>query len=148
MSSQRGLTLAPRVEVYTQLSCNVLQHKHYNNVAHTNILPSTPYNDHSHFYYSLDPLSPTLSGLENHSFPKTVSDYTTDDEEEEDPRYLPSHKCLSDPAVQARAARLSTVMTVVSGSLTALTTGWWGRFGERHGRTRVLATATLGLFLS
>lgn len=33
------------------------------------------------------------------------------------------------------------------GLLSALTTGWWGHFGERHGRTKVLAIATLGLFL-
>lgn len=33
------------------------------------------------------------------------------------------------------------------GLLSALTTGWWGRFGERHGRTKILAISTLGLFL-
>jgi MFS family permease len=34
------------------------------------------------------------------------------------------------------------------GLLSAFTTGWWGRFGERHGRTKVLFFATLGLFLT
>ncbi|KAG6817670.1 hypothetical protein H0H87_005428 [Tephrocybe sp. NHM501043] len=34
------------------------------------------------------------------------------------------------------------------GLLSALTTGWWGHFGERHGRTKVLAIVTFGLFLT
>ena len=67
---------------------------------------------------------------------------------EDDPRNLPSHRCMSDPAVQAGAARLQTIMTTTMGTLSALTTGWWGHFGERHGRTRVLAFSTLGLFLT
>jgi hypothetical protein len=71
-----------------------------------------------------------------------------EDDGEDDPRTLPSKKCMSDPAVQAGAARLQTIMTTTMGTLSALTTGWWGHFGERHGRTRVLAFSTLGLFLT
>jgi hypothetical protein len=55
---------------------------------------------------------------------------------------------LGNPAVQAGAARLQAMMTTTMGFLSALTTGWWGRFGERHGRTKVLAGATFGLFLT
>ncbi|EKM57891.1 uncharacterized protein PHACADRAFT_251794 [Phanerochaete carnosa HHB-10118-sp] len=39
-------------------------------------------------------------------------------------------------------------MTTTMGLLSAITTGWWGHFGEQYGRTRVLAAATLGLFLT
>ncbi|PCH42581.1 MFS general substrate transporter [Wolfiporia cocos MD-104 SS10] len=71
-----------------------------------------------------------------------------DDDDEPDPRTLPSKRCLQDPAVQSGAARLQTIMTFTMGVLSALTTGWWGHFGEMHGRTRVLSAATLGLFLT
>lgn len=40
------------------------------------------------------------------------------------------------------------IMTTTMGLLSALTTGWWGHFGERFGRTKVLAGSTLGLFLT
>ncbi|TCD67076.1 hypothetical protein EIP91_000589 [Steccherinum ochraceum] len=70
------------------------------------------------------------------------------DDDEPDPRAMPSHRCLSDPKVQAGAARIQTIMTTIAGFLSALTTGWWGHFGERYGRTRVLAAATVGLFLT
>jgi hypothetical protein len=55
---------------------------------------------------------------------------------------------LGNPAVQAGAARLQATMTTTMGFLSALTTGWWGHFGERNGRTKVLAGATFGLFLT
>jgi hypothetical protein len=88
---------------------------------------------------SSDPVAP------HHIIPNHSLD--DNDDGEDDPRTLPSQKCLSDPTVQAGAARLQTIMTTTMGTLSALTTGWWGHFGERHGRTRVLAFSTLGLFL-
>ncbi len=50
--------------------------------------------------------------------------------------------------MQSGAARLQTIMTTTMGILSALTTGWWGHFGETHGRTRVLAVSTFGLFMT
>ncbi|KAF8896306.1 major facilitator superfamily-domain-containing protein [Infundibulicybe gibba] len=133
----RGMTLAPRVEVFTQLSCSRLHGDHHYN--HTTIDLTS-----SSFYYSLDPLGPHL-----HSSNVTLVTLRQPHvEDEDDPRRLPSAQCLGDPAVQAGAARLQTIMTTTMGLLSALTTGWWGHFGERHGRTRVLATATFGLFLT
>lgn len=46
------------------------------------------------------------------------------------------------------AARIQTTYSITMGSLSALTTGWWGHFGERYGRTKVLALATFGWFLT
>ncbi|KAJ7158716.1 hypothetical protein C8R46DRAFT_1165058 [Mycena filopes] len=114
-SIQRGMTLAPRIEVFTQLSCTRLHHS-YN---HT-------------------------TWIEAASSRTSLATETGDD----DPRELPSARCMSDPAVQAGAARIQTMFTTTMGLLSALTTGWWGRFGERHGRTRVLAFTTLGLLLT
>ncbi|KAH8093706.1 MFS general substrate transporter [Cristinia sonorae] len=123
----RGMTLAPRVQVFTQLSCNAIYgHDVYD---HTNLI-AIPF-IHTPSYHS------------NLTLP-----HSDGDDDEPDPRAIPSHRCLSDPAVQAGAARIQTIMTTIGGLLSALTTGWWAHFGERHGRTRVLAAATLGLFLT
>ncbi|KAH7915656.1 major facilitator superfamily-domain-containing protein, partial [Hygrophoropsis aurantiaca] len=147
-SVTRGMTLASRVEVFTELSCNRLQ-EHYNHTstnAHNTI---TFFQSESYYLDAPDPQYTTISlpPLPLHEFegPNTGSD---SDGEDDDPRVIPGKKCVSDPAVQAGAARLQTIMTTTMGALSALTTGWWGQFGERHGRTRVLAISTFGLFLT
>ena len=158
------MTLAPRVQVYTQLSCNsVYGHDGYDHTAYArppSALSTSPtYNAHASLFLSLDPAGPHL---DPHSW--NASDITTaspsrpdgvvfvnddsSDDDATDPRAEPSKRCLHDPAVQSGAARIQTMMTTVMGTLSALTTGWWGHFGEQHGRTRVLAAATLGLFLT
>ncbi|EIW84355.1 hypothetical protein CONPUDRAFT_100346 [Coniophora puteana RWD-64-598 SS2] len=136
----RGMTVASRVEVFTELSCNNLDH-HYN---HTVILPSlrAPKT-------ALDAstaASPTNSSTALSHEPVTV--YFDDDDDWDDPRVIPNKRCVSNPKVQAGAARLQTIITTTMGALSALTTGFWGKFGERHGRTRVLSIATLGLLLT
>ena len=153
------MTLAPRIEVFTQLSCNALHAQHSaGQLPSLTFLPTNsshslwPNTDAS-FYFSLDALGPHLDpGRRQYDsilLPSTVSAAgSDDDDDDEDPRRLPSNQCLGNPAVQAGAARLQAMMTVTMGFLSALTTGWWGHFGERHGRTKVLAGATFGLFLT
>lgn len=113
------MTLAPRVQVFTQLSCNQLYHHESHTLplvySHPNIYADTA---SSYHLLSFDALTPT------------------------------GNTCSSDPAVQSRAARLQTIMMTTMGIMSALTTGWWGHFGERHGRTRVLAASTFGLLLT
>lgn len=161
------MTLAPRVEVFTQLSCNRLHGDHRWN--HTQTAPAQL---HASLFASIDPLGPhfipaTLFSPAQQSqvfvqhnassapITITLSDLASgddtdrrDSDDTEDPRRIPSARCQADPAVQAGAARLQTMMTTIMGLLSALTTGWWGHFGERNGRTRVLAISTLGLFLT
>ncbi|KAJ7475891.1 major facilitator superfamily domain-containing protein [Mycena latifolia] len=140
----RGMTIAPRVEVFTQLACSRLHHS-YNHTATawvgaTSVLPPL-----APLYFGLDPLGPQFNP--EGTFLDAPGDEPWD-EDDDDPRRLPSARCMSDPAVQAGAARIQTTFTTTMGLLSALTTGWWGQFGERHGRTKVLAIATLGLFLT
>ncbi|EIM91192.1 uncharacterized protein STEHIDRAFT_50128, partial [Stereum hirsutum FP-91666 SS1] len=151
-SITRGMTLAPRVEVFTQLSCNAI-HSHYNHTSgdSTSLLsvfmPSSSLSlDPSYSSYSSSSSPSSLNSL-SILFPSSSSS-SDDSDNEEDPRNLPSQICLSDPAVQAGAARLQTIMTTTMGTLSALTTGWWGRLGERVGRTRVLSAAVGGMFLT
>ncbi|KAK7033161.1 major facilitator superfamily-domain-containing protein [Favolaschia claudopus] len=149
----RGMTLAPRVEVFTQLSCSRLHHS-YNHTTNTlsasssSILPT-----YGPLYFGLDPLGPQFNPEKHNpslTFLDPAEDEPWDDSDtgEDDPRQLPSPRCMSDAAVQAGAARIQTMFTTTMGLLSALTTGWWGRFGERHGRTKVLSFSVLGLLLT
>ncbi|KAG1729637.1 major facilitator superfamily domain-containing protein [Suillus paluster] len=141
-SLTRGMTLASRVEVFTELSCNNL-HEPYN---HTRASPSLIPLASSR--YAVDLGEPYLISVRLPSLPVHTLEENDDGDDGDDPRVIPGKKCVSDPAVQAGAARLQTIMTTTMGALSALTTGWWGQFGERHGRARVLAIATFGLFLT
>ncbi|KAH8112649.1 MFS general substrate transporter [Phellopilus nigrolimitatus] len=136
------MTIAPRLEVFTQLSCNAV-HGHqpidYNHTRARELFTLTP--------HSLDSAGDSAPELLFHSLEDSEGD-DGDGDDDDDPLRIPTKRCISDPAVQAGAARLQTIMTTTMGLLSALTTGWWGHFGERHGRTRVLAVATLGLLLT
>lgn len=167
------MTLAPRVQVFTQLSCNAIYthdlYDHASNSVNASAFPSA-HSTHIPLYASLDPFGPQLdiySIQPSSSAPYSDAngDYTLlsyspisylsssggsfdEDDDGPDPRTSPPNRCLSDPRVQSGAARIQTIMTTTMGALSALTTGWWGHFGEQHGRTRVLAAATVGLFLT
>ncbi|KAI0706765.1 major facilitator superfamily domain-containing protein [Cerioporus squamosus] len=149
----RGMTLAPRVQVYTQLSCNaiyghdVYDHTRVNETSLLLNLPHTP--SHPSPSVASVPLELQFPASQQSAFASSNGTKSrTDDEDEDDPRRPPSERCLKDPAVQSRAARLQTIMTTTMGVLSAMTTGWWGHFGETHGRTRVLAVSTFGLFMT
>jgi MFS family permease len=141
------MTLAPRVQVYTQLSCNAI-HQNYN---HTNSHPSSllhslvfpPSNSsirlHTTAYYEFDYNMPLPILLpEVPAAPSSLGRPLLD----------PTKACRSDPTVQSGAARLQTSVMVTMGILSALTTSFWGHFGERHGRTKVLGASCFGLFVT
>lgn len=124
------MTTAPRVQVYTQLACNAVypppDHSNYILSPHLS-LPFVPATEHA----IVTPIH----------FPR--SSPSTESTNSEEPRVL-SERCFSDPAVQAGAARLQTIMATTMGLLSVCTTAWWGHYGQKHGRTKVLAASTLG----
>ncbi|KAG6373368.1 major facilitator superfamily domain-containing protein [Boletus reticuloceps] len=126
-SITRGMTLASRVEVFTELSCRQL-HNSYNHTSTPDVRGNA-----TSVYHQVDtgPTFPPLYLL--------VPPPARSLGESEGDGILPCRQT---------AARLQTIMTTIMGTLSALTTGWWGHFGERYGRTRVLAISTLGLFLT
>jgi hypothetical protein len=148
------MTLAPRLEVFTQLSCNNLYGHHEWNRT------QSPISSFSSSYAPIDPLGPHFHPYAHFPESRNLNDQLeinpgmefkgnrSDSDDAEDPFRIPSARCLSDPAVQAGAARLQTILTTTMGLLSALTTSWWGHFSERHGRTRVLALSSLGLLLT
>ena len=152
------MTIAPRVQVFTQISCNAIYgHDVYDHTKSNTTAVSALHHSNSHHtrFTSLNPVVPSSQPSEvdfslalELTRPKQPYPSSDDDDDEPDPRLPPSERCLKDPAVQARAARLQTIMTTTMGALSAFTTGWWGSFGETHGRTRVLAASTLGLLMT
>jgi hypothetical protein len=129
------MTAAPRVQVYTQLACNAAygkpphDHSNYRLPPHLS-LPFVPVLEHTTFT-SIPVHFPRFSHSPEHA-------------NSEDPRQLSSERCFSDPVVQAGAARLQTIMATIMGVLSVCTTAWWGHYGQKHGRTKVLAASTLG----
>ncbi|WWC91944.1 uncharacterized protein L201_006896 [Kwoniella dendrophila CBS 6074] len=63
--------------------------------------------------------------------------------EEIDPRL-----CKKDAKVQAAAAKLTMMMTLTMGLLSALTTGFWGQTSDKLGRTKIIAVVEIGLLLN
>jgi hypothetical protein len=124
------MTTAPRVQVYTQLACNAVYPPDHSNYMPHLSLPFAPASEHA-----------TITPIPIH-FPH--SSHSTETTNSEDPRQVLSERCFSDPAVQAGAARLQTIMATTMGLLSVCTTAWWGHYGQKHGRTKVLAASTLG----
>jgi MFS family permease len=60
----------------------------------------------------------------------------------------PTKECSSDPVVLAAVAKLTATLTTSMGVLGCLTTGFWGSFSDRHGRTLILALTIFGLLMN
>lgn len=138
------MSSASRLEVFAQLSCNTLyghyelNQTHFTSTTFSSDIPNISLNAS---ISSLEPNSHLSTLLPDHAANNSESDDT------QDRHGLPSI-CASDPAVQAGAARLHATMTTTIGVLSVFTAGWWGSFGERHGRKKVLALPLLGLFIT
>ncbi|KAH8818804.1 major facilitator superfamily domain-containing protein [Flagelloscypha sp. PMI_526] len=138
----RGMTLAPRINVYTELACREVQ---WDN--NTGTAPS-----HSNDTTVVDPHSPIISfgtvpGVAEHPYSISLPQILSADSQSLGTSTT-SSRCTDDPAVQSRAATIQAIFTTTMGLLSAVTTAWWGHFSERHGRLRVMAMSTLGMFIS
>ena len=130
------MTLAPRVQVYTQLACNA-RHQGQQYGPSANILP----ND-----LSLSSILVPELVIPPHTsvyFPQ-FSD-SQEHHRGEGPGQFQFQDCLLDPTVQAGAARLQTTVATITGFFSVFSTTWWGHYGQKHGRTKVLVASTLGL---
>ncbi|CEL55849.1 putative membrane protein C14C4,07 OS=Schizosaccharomyces pombe (strain 972 / ATCC 24843) GN=SPAC14C4.07 PE=1 SV=1 [Rhizoctonia solani AG-1 IB] len=140
----RGMTLAPRVEVFTQIACDELRiepDRAYELASFYN------YSSHHDFPVHLGLQIPILEAITSqprtpgrvHS--STVVYVGNDDNHSHSISFTPlsSDPCRVDPEVQQGAARLQTLIMTLSGALSALTSGFWGQFGDKHGRTGVIA---------
>lgn len=134
----RGMTLAARVEVFTQLSCDAV----HGNQSYTGADPGSDDNNNN-------PLLPLLNLNTSRSSASPISYFfASPPPKDEIPFPPPPRQCSSDPIVQQGVAKLQVILTTIMGLLSAVTNGFWGGFGEKYGRTRVLALVSLGLFFT
>ncbi|KAL0954450.1 hypothetical protein HGRIS_003426 [Hohenbuehelia grisea] len=144
----RGMTLAPRVQVFTELSRSALLHQNHGPACHS----STP--NYSLALASDRSFVQCAPLVQEYSHPLMlqplslrISDMNSTHNDMEALSSLPP-QCPSESEIQAGAAKIQTIVIITMGSLSAISNGWWGHFGERHGRTKVLALATIGLFIT
>ncbi|KAF8271276.1 major facilitator superfamily domain-containing protein [Lactarius quietus] len=112
------MTLAPRVEVYTQIACRTL---HNSPMVTPDIVPSPSL----HHFGSL---------VASDSFHVQF----------QDPPVKTYDECTADPKVQARAARIQASVKTTESILSALTTGWLSHLSDRFGRNGILALSMFG----
>ncbi|TFK36324.1 major facilitator superfamily domain-containing protein [Crucibulum laeve] len=142
-------TIAPRIEIYTTLACSV----HKPDIFKQAFPVKPPYmrfgdDAPSVFSATVNMTVPTIDlGLDRVYLP----------EHDSNSRYgsvkltaSPSkpNPCATDPVVGAAVAKLTAVITASMGILSCVTTGWWGAFSDRHGRTRVMGISIVGLLLT
>ncbi|KAF8520540.1 major facilitator superfamily domain-containing protein [Gautieria morchelliformis] len=151
----RAMTLAPRTEVFIEIACEDLwmSRHHHTRHQHTHASLHTNFSS-THFPMYSDIEGPIPLSLDNLLImpipsvelrPPRSRSTSEDDSQMEDDTPI---NCLAEPSVQAGAAKLQTIMTTTMGLLSAITTGWWGQFGDRHGRTRVITCAVSGLLFT
>ncbi|PPQ99088.1 hypothetical protein CVT24_009355 [Panaeolus cyanescens] len=140
-------TIAPRIEIYTILACSV--HKpdifklNYPDLGLGIQTTTGPLANISSPYWQGSYLEDTTphaasSNLHHGNFGSNQID-------------IPPEKrnlCASDPVVQAAVAKLIAAIATSMGILTCITTGFWGSFSDRHGRTRVMGISILGLLFT
>ncbi|CAE6411238.1 unnamed protein product [Rhizoctonia solani] len=132
----RGITLAPRVEVFTQIVCSELR-----------VDSDRMSGNHSSANYGFS------NGLDQSLFLEmaTVAHLGMDQVSQSLASSSPPlsyDTCRTDPAVQQGAAKLQTLVLTLAGILNALTSGFWGQFGDKHGRRIVISVSIFATLAS
>lgn len=120
-------TIAPRVEIYTQLACAV----HSPDVYDDQLLGLV--------FTNTTPLGAPLEVEKDRPITVFFRDML------EAPKNANGNRCASDPVVQVSVAKLAAAMTATMGVLGCLTTAAWGSYSDRHGRTVVLGISVIGV---
>ncbi|KAJ1308003.1 hypothetical protein OPQ81_002076 [Rhizoctonia solani] len=148
----RGMTLAPRVEVFTQIACDELRIEPDRAYAPEDALRNYSSTNHG-FSTGLDMQSPLMVVVPSH--PRLpgqlhLATVTRVRNSHAIPTSAPisSDECRIDPVVQQGAAKLQTLIMTLAGVLSAVTSGFWGQFGDKHGRTGVMALSIFAMLMS
>ncbi|KAA1476081.1 hypothetical protein DENSPDRAFT_861057 [Dentipellis sp. KUC8613] len=146
------MTMAPRIEVYTQLACRAVHH----NASST--MPPIPSPSQSHsasvfFQFSGANNASSPSGLPSVT-PRLSPSYSAAASADFSPArvHLPDlplpiysfDECSADPKVQARAARIQASVKTTESILSAITTGWLSHLGDVYGRKKILSISIFG----
>ncbi|KAG9016474.1 hypothetical protein FRB93_010723 [Tulasnella sp. JGI-2019a] len=147
-SFSRGMTLAPRVEIYTSLACEAYYPDHPHHTNHNDsFLGESPLI--AYYPLAAEALPINAFVYRNDTFPSKQTRHRPDKPSfphGEDPAIatLPKERCYSDPVVQQHSAQLQMAVILIMGILSSLTTGWWGSVGDRIGRRRIMALSLMG----
>ncbi|KAF8236196.1 hypothetical protein L208DRAFT_1252513 [Tricholoma matsutake] len=161
--------IAPRIEVYTLLACSVHKPEVFEKTLRLGGYAGFPTENSPHIV--LPPV--VLANSFDRSDPWFSPSVPVLDVQNVSYVTAQPNPCALDPVVQAAVATLTAgefdtctldafdaslrnqrfagayfVMAAVTGILSCLTTGWWGSFSDRHGRTRVLGVTVLGVLLN
>ncbi|KDR73681.1 hypothetical protein GALMADRAFT_251462 [Galerina marginata CBS 339.88] len=153
-SMASSATIAPRIEIYTMLACSV----HKPDIFKQNFpglelglqgvsLETAVYGIRTPELWNT-PISPFSPNQPQIYLPEVSTFLTTI---ENDGSTVPPTKrilCASDPVVQAAVAKLTAVIAACMGILSCITTGWWGAFSDRYGRTRVMGISIIALLIT
>ncbi|KAF8212040.1 major facilitator superfamily domain-containing protein [Mycena galopus ATCC 62051] len=128
-------TLAPKVEIYTLLACSVHKPEIFRD---RHFIPGFL---GSSFQSSPESIETTFPPSFDIAINNSSSTFVAE------PNY-PTKECASDPVVLAAVAKLTATLTTSMGVLGCLTTGWWGAFSDRYGRSRILGLTIFGLLVN
>ncbi|KAH9484438.1 putative membrane protein [Psilocybe cubensis] len=147
-------TIAPRIEIYTILACSVHKPDIFrqayperwapNNSTFPSVISESPYQPNDIHAYDAHPALPLVNPVYHPASPNSDVIHWSNNSDGTPNRNL----CASDPTVLAAVAKLTAVITATMGILSLLTTGWWGAFSDRHGRTRVMGISILALLIT
>ena len=145
------MTLAPRVEVFTNLACEALQpirstHSSVSLAQGANTTTAYGVLDYvSEATTSLPTIYESSSSSILIGYKIALENKGDSEDRLEVNSQLPKKQhCFTDPKVRQYAAELQTMATLTVGILTAITTGWWGTLGDRVGRTKIMAFSQIG----
>ncbi|KIJ51095.1 hypothetical protein M422DRAFT_44287 [Sphaerobolus stellatus SS14] len=138
----RGMGLAPRTEVFVQLACESLWNSRHH-TSSSQFHPVLAYHNVTSSYLDKSTLPLLLHESSDIFHFPPVNVLPIENNSKEKPI-----NCETDNEVQSIAARMSSFMATTVGILSALTTGWWGQFGDRHGRTKVLGAGIAGMLFT
>ncbi|PPQ91426.1 hypothetical protein CVT25_014314 [Psilocybe cyanescens] len=142
-------TIAPRIEMYTILACKVHRPDIFREV----------YPDYGIQGFGAG-ISQSADQLDGHAFnhpnlPSTSRAFSFFSPETSSAgidafsrRPIKRNKCAADHTVASAVAKLTAVISTWMGTLSILTTGWWGAFSDRYGRTRVMGIFILSLLFA
>ncbi|GJJ08625.1 hypothetical protein Clacol_002844 [Clathrus columnatus] len=141
--TKRGVTMAPRVDVYTQIACDEIRTSAEANLIDTPG-PRPPFRPlivyPSEIHPQVMPLSANAAVISNSHVDILLSTDNSVDITFEIPK-----ECLDNPVVHSRAAQIQATLGTVVGVLSIVTAGYWGQVSDAYGRKTVLSTVLFGM---
>ncbi|GAA5882021.1 hypothetical protein JCM1840_000403 [Sporobolomyces johnsonii] len=139
MAITMGMTIAPKIEIYTQLICRAMPVEK-SGVTLPPPLASGATSGRAEGPEGVAEMAMRWEKGGGFEWTTTATGKGEDDESW-------AKQCHKSSAVQSAVARLALILSLLMGILSSLTTGAWGAFSDRRGRKPVLVLALFGSVL-